>query len=127
MKAIILAALLGTAALAQAAPNQAGAPANVDPQVVSGSRYKVNSWDFAVYKGKYQTADGGTIVVSQQNRKFYTQVNGQAPFEMVAAGPDSFVSRDGRTQVDFHQNANGDLMEVSLSGVAGSVAAVAAR
>lgn len=125
MKAFILAALLGTTALAQAVPTRAAAP--VDPQVVSGSRYKVNSRDFAVYKGTYQTADGGTIVVNQHNKKFYTQINGQAPIELVAAGPDSFVSRDGRTQVDFRQNANGDLMEVSVSGVAGSVAAVAAR
>ncbi len=126
MKSLLILALLGTAAIAQTAHAQF-ANANVDAQVVSGTRYKVSDWDFAVYKGKYQTDDGGTVMVSQQDNKFYTQINGQAPIEIVAAGPDSFISRDGRTKVDFRQNANGDLMEVAVSAVTSSAAAVAAR
>jgi hypothetical protein len=125
MKTLLIIALLGTAAIAQAAPDTAHA--GVDAQVVSGTRYKVSDWDFAPYKGKYKTEDGGIVLVSQQNNKFYTQINGQAPIEILAAGPDSFVSRDGRTKVDFRQNENGDLMEVAVSAVTTSVATVSAR
>ncbi len=127
MKEIIIAALLGTATLAQAAPSTQNAANSIDAQVVSGSRYKINSWDFAAYKGTYRTDDGGNIVVSKQGNRFTITINGEVPIDMLAAGPDSFVSRDGRTQIDFHQNANGDLMEVSVSAVAGSAAAVAAK
>jgi hypothetical protein len=126
MKTLLILALLGSAAIAQAAADTQG-NASVDTQVVSGARYKVSDWEFAVYKGRYQTEDGGTVKVSQQDNKFYTQINGQAPIEILAAGPDSFISRDGRTKVDFRQNANGDLMEVAVSAVTSSVAAVSAR
>ncbi len=128
MKTLLFTALLGSAALAQAAPDaMAPRDSGVDTQVVSGARYTVSASEFASYKGNYQTDDGGTITVSRQHRKFYTQINGQAPMEILPAGPDSFVSRDGRTKVDFRQNANGDLMEVSVSAVSGTVASVAAR
>ncbi len=127
MKTLLMITLLGAATLAQAAPEQLG-NAGVDTQVVPGLRYSVSDWEFAPYKGRYQSDDGGTITVSQQNNKFYAQINGQARIEIVAAGPDSFVSRDGRTKVDFRQNANGDLMDVVVSAVSsGVVAAVAAR
>jgi hypothetical protein len=129
MKTLLIAALLSTAALAQAAPdNMAPAgSASVDTQVVSGTRYSVSASEFAAYRGSYKTDDGGSIKVSRHDHKFYTKINGQAPMEMLAAGPDSFVSRDGRTKVDFRQNANGDLMEVAVSAISAGTASVAAR
>jgi hypothetical protein len=121
MKNYLITALLGAASLASAAPTNiapADNTAELDAQVVSGSRYRMNDWDFASYKGKYALDGGASLTVSAHNHHFYTQISGQQAVEVVAAGPDTFVSRDGRTKVAFRQNANGDLMEVTLSPLA---------
>lgn len=110
---IALAALAATGAPAHAQQ----APSQQDDTMVRiqgvQPRYKLDAKEFADYSGRYLLSNGQRMTLSNQNKRFYAQVDGQPSMEIVPVGYNEFVAKGTRMRLrfsEFHGNRTNDLV-----------------
>jgi hypothetical protein len=100
---LIAAATLSASAFA--APTitpDAGSPAMAAVQTIQGSNHKVRPAEAAGVTGVYDLSDGQILRVSFEQRKLFAEV-GERKSEIVPAGQNAFVSRNGDMKLVFDQ------------------------
>ena len=95
------------------------APANV-PSADSSVQIKgtavrsvqMSENDFAGFAGEYQLANGKKLTVSNNNARYFAQVDGQREVEIVATGSKSFMSTNTDMELKFGVQSNGTASNV---------------
>lgn len=107
--AIALAAVAFFAVSAHAA----NGPATV-PVTGKAEPYQVDSEDFKQIRGSYVLSNGKTLSMVNRSRKFYAQVDGERPVELVPVGHNVFIARDRDMMVLFDEVHNGARRDVVI-------------
>ena len=125
MRTLFTAAILATASFATFA--QAAPAAVADPAVqVQGkpSRFFMHQDDYQDFKGKYLMGNGKVLTLTNKQRRFFAQMEGQPAVEIVAVGSKAFVARGADMRLRFDEFRSGRNADVVLSTSAGSIASV---
>lgn len=91
-------------------------------------RFKLDAAQFKDYSGRYLLSNGKGMTLTNQNKRFYAQVDGEAAVEIMPVGFHEFVARGTGTRLSFarfHGNRTNDL--VISEPVFGSTTRVSAR
>ncbi|HJV70622.1 hypothetical protein [Ideonella sp.] len=90
------------------------APAE-EVEVVGRSARALGSDEFAAVRGEYLLADGSRLSVEGVRHRPTVALGDQAPVRLLAAGPNQFVSADGRLWLEFNGHANGNVDAVKVT------------
>lgn len=93
--------LLGAAASAMAGPQEQPAAGVVqnDAITVQGGRtsFKPVTQDFAAFTGDFRLENGDILHITQNKKRFYSQINDQAVVEITPRAPGVFITDTGAT------------------------------
>jgi len=73
----------------------AEAPESLQSVAVTARRFHIEPREFNSYEYSYTLDNGGTVNFSRRVGRFYVAIKGYEPVEILAAGPDHFVSSSG--------------------------------
>lgn len=123
----LAAASLATPAFAQQDMQSEAATSSVQVRGVQ-PRFKLDTAQFKDYSGRYLLSNGKGMTLSNQNKRFYAQVDGEAAVEIVPVAFHEFVARGTGTRLSFsrfHGNRTNDV--VISEPLLGSTMRVSAR
>jgi hypothetical protein len=96
MRYILTAALLASASLGASAAPQ-------------------DSQDQAQFQGEYDLQDGSRLSVNHRHHQLYARLDDGTTASLIATGPTSFTSSNGKLRIEFIQSANGSVSGVKLT------------
>lgn len=112
--AIALVASASFATLAQAqSPTSPADSSSVRIQGVPAARHMMTQDEFAQFTGKYALTNGKDLTVSSKHRRYYVELEGQAPVEIVPVGRTAFIAAGADMQINFDElRSSGEIAEV---------------
>ncbi len=104
--AFAAATVFSTAAFAAPA-NVPSADSSVQIKGTAVRGVQMSENDFAGLAGEYQLANGKKLTVSNNNTRYFAQVDGQREVEIVATSSKSFMSTNTDMELKFGVHSNG--------------------
>lgn len=122
MKTLIVASVLGFAALtasAQSAPggNTVTITGNQPAIVLPESPQAMSTQEFGKYTGSYELADGSSIALFTVAGVRYAAIHGEARHALVAKSANSFVAKDRQLAVTIDMHDDGSVSGEVLKAV----------
>lgn len=115
MRNWIIAASCAVLAQLPASPAIASVTSTSAQATVAGHHYLLTRQELDQFVGSYELANGKLLRVLRKNKRFYYELDGQAPVEIDAVSPSSFADGSGQRRLDFTQAPSGAAYQVKLT------------